>query len=114
MHRGGPISPGLHLRAKAMHSFTGQLPLVNLNEFDLKSLPTFPSNTKEALVLGAYTGWKNEIQAHITQFKKQNPDGFVYLTGGDAQYFEANPKNRIFAAPLLVFEGLVHLWKWNR
>jgi type III pantothenate kinase len=113
-HLGGPISPGLHLRAKAMHAFTGRLPLVNLDGLDPNALPLFPTNTEEALILGAYKGWKNEIEESIHQFKKQKPEGFVYLTGGDSKYFEANPKNRIFAAPLLVFEGMVHIWKWNR
>jgi type III pantothenate kinase len=113
-HYGGPIAPGLHLRAMAMHKFTGRLPLVTLENEDLSCLTTSAKNTQEALILGVFEGWKNEISERIKHFKKQNPKGIVYLTGGDAQYFEANPKNRIFAAPLLVFEGMVHLWKWNR
>jgi type III pantothenate kinase len=113
-HIGGSISPGLPLRVLAMHEFTGRLPLVNLANLDPSRLTKPPKNTEEAIILGAYEGWKLEISEGIRQFKKQNPEGIVYLTGGDLRYFEANPKNRIFAAPLLVFEGMVHLWKWNR
>ena len=49
-------------------------------------------------------------------FELQDALGKRYLakTIRIIHYFEANPKNRIFAAPLLVFEGMVHIWKWNR
>jgi len=113
-HRGGPISPGLNLRAKAMHAFTGRLPLVDFDNLDPSQLSQFPKSTEEALALGAFRGWKDEIKESIARFKKQKKEGIVYLTGGDSHYFEANPKNRIFAAPHLIFEGMVHLWKWNR
>jgi len=66
------------------------------------------------LAKGAFQGWTDEIQAEIDRFLQQFPEGLVYLCGGDASHFEAKAKNRIFAAPLLVFEGMVYLWTWNR
>ena len=113
-HLAGPISPGLNLRAKAMNAYTGRLPLVTFEDLKPNHLNPFPKTTQDALILGALGGWNVEIKKGIERFKKQKPEGIVYLTGGDSRYFEANPKNRIFAAPLLVFEGMVHLWKWNR
>lgn len=113
-HLGGIISPGLRMRSRAMHEFTGKLPLVQQPQVKWHLDTPYPTNTKDAMVLGAFKGWTAEIQAEIDLFLQQFPEGLVYLCGGDAPYFEAKSKNRIFAAPLLVFEGMVHLWTWNR
>ena len=113
-HLGGVISPGLRMRSQAMHEFTGKLPLIQHTSIKPKTEGSYPTNTKDALARGAFQGWTDEIQAEIDRFLQQFPEGLVYMCGGDASHFEAKSKNRIFAAPLLVFEGLVHLWTWNR
>jgi type III pantothenate kinase len=99
---GGAISPGLQMRLKAMHTFTARLPLVKLSI--TKNL--VGNSTHESILNGAVNGALHEVTEAIRCFRAQYPGLKVILTGGDRVYFEERLKNRIFAVPNLVLQGL--------
>lgn len=102
VHRGGIISPGLHMRAKAMHAFSARLPLV-----ELPREPAIPgTDTTSCLAAGAFHGLLWEIMGHIAFFRKQHRDLAVVITGGDALRFARALKSGIFAHPTLTLIGL--------
>lgn len=100
---GGAISPGMRMRAKAMHDFTARLPLV-----ELEGKPDSPigSSTLEGMKAGIWYGITHEIEGYITQLKQKFPDLQVFICGGDAQSFESLAKDHIFVVPNLVLRGL--------
>lgn len=100
---GGVISPGLEMRAKAMHEFTDKLPLVDWKNQALQN--PFGTNTIENLAHGIVTAVKFEIEGFIKQFKDIFPTGMVLLTGGDAPFIKKSFPEKTF----IVDENL--LWK---
>jgi len=99
---GGSISPGLRMRLQAMHTFTGRLPLIE----ELNDVPRITKNTTDALVSGAHYGVLAELEAHLSSFYTQFPEGKCALTGGDSPRFAHSLKNPIFVDPLLTLRGL--------
>ena len=99
---GGAISPGLKMRAKAMHNFTSKLPLI-----DHMIEPNLIGNTtKTSLQSGLYHGVLNEINGSINAYENKFGEIDVILTGGDAKIFDSKIKRPIFVAPELALEGL--------
>lgn len=101
-YRGGAISPGLHMRLKAMHSFTDGLPDVPVDG----DLMLMGYDTATCMRSGAVFGMAAEIDGMISQFEAQYPDFNAILTGGDAPFFASKLKNKIFADPDLLLKGL--------
>jgi type III pantothenate kinase len=108
---GGSISPGLAMRFKAMHTFTGKLPLVDQTNTDNMSL--IGHNTIACLQSGVFNGTVAEVGGLIVEYKKQFPDLRTLVCGGDAPFFEKNLKARIFVEPNLVLIGLNHILNYN-
>lgn len=105
---GGSISPGLHMRLKALHTFTGRLPLVmpdeNFNGW-------MGDDTPKAILSGVVQGMINEISGFIEIYQQEYGQLNVILSGGDADFFDTRLKNSIFAhilkiRPHLVLTGL--------
>jgi type III pantothenate kinase len=100
--QGGAISPGLAMRAKAMHEHSARLPLVTLG--------TGPSlvarSTEDALRSGILHGTRHELRGFIDQLAYRSPDLTVLLTGGDGVWAARALKYGIFAVPFLTLEGL--------
>ncbi|MDR0438272.1 MAG: type III pantothenate kinase [Bacteroidales bacterium] len=92
-YRGGAISPGLRMRARALHEYTERLPLVDLS-IDIDYCGT---NSTSAIQSGILKGTQDEMEAKILFFKEKNPTGKVFFTGGDQKYLVNSTKNRIFA-----------------
>lgn len=99
---GGAISPGIHMRLKALHKFTGKLPLVEATG----DSPLIGTDTDTCIRSGVMQGMADEINGKIFQFKAKYPQLLVFLTGGDSFSFETTIKCRIFADKLLVLKGL--------
>jgi type III pantothenate kinase len=99
---GGGISPGLEMRLKAMHYFTGRLPAVELHS------PTewIGQTTEKAMLSGTVNGALAEVDGVIRNYQHLYPDLVVLLTGGDMAMFESNLKSDIFAISHLVLVGL--------
>jgi len=107
--RGGAITPGLHMRLKAMHTLTDKLPDVGL-EGDLALLGY---DTETCMRSGAVFGLAAEIDGMIQAYETQYPDFNAILTGGDAPYFATKIKSKIFADPDLLLKGLNLILNYN-
>ncbi len=107
---GGSISPGIHMRFKALHTFTAHLPLIEIEDPPL----LIGENTKESILAGVLNGIQTEMNGIIDQYLLEYPDIKIILSGGDAKYFEKRLKNNIFAIPNIVLEGLNLILSYNR
>ena len=103
VYRGGAISPGLKMRAKAMHAFTASLP-----EIELGSVPgsLLGTSTDSCLKIGVWTGLNFELKGFIEAYRVNFPEISIYLCGGDAESFDSLAKDHIFVVPNLVLIGL--------
>lgn len=107
---GGAISPGVEMRLRAMHEFTGKLPKPVLPT-DYQPL-NIGKSTQECLLEGAVSGTINEINGFIATFSDGKPLK-VILTGGSSQYLANKIENSTFAAPKLVLVGLQQIRQLN-
>lgn len=106
---GGSISPGLEMRFKAMHHFTAKLPLVNADS----NFPLVGYDTKTNLQTGAILGMAKEMDGIIDEYALKYSNFNAHLTGGDMRFFASLLKNKIFANPHLIFNGLYALSETN-
>jgi len=107
---GGMISPGFHMRFRAMHAFTERLPLVEPTETDP---PLLARNTRQAMEAGVVNGLLGELDGIIDAHRRRSPAVRVVLCGGDAPFFESRLKPPIFAAPDVVLIGLNRILEYN-
>ena len=107
--RGGAISPGLHMRLKAMHEFTDRLPEVKLEG----ELLLLGYDTETCMRSGAVYGIAAEIDGMIADFSSQYADFNAILTGGDLPFFATKVKSKIFADPDLLLKGLNLILNYN-
>ena len=107
VYEGGSISPGLKMRLKAMHKFTGRLPEIELSDYsDWRGY-----DTSTAMLSGVLNGSTEEVKGMIEIYRSKYPELKVILCGGDAIFFDTRLKNSIFAhtlktEPDLVLHGL--------
>jgi type III pantothenate kinase len=107
--KGGSISPGMEMRFKALHSFTGRLPLCSFSR-DFK----YPSvNTREAITSGVVMGLAFELNEYIRTIRNEYSELVTILTGGDSLLFNELIKDEYVAIPNLVIEGLNYLLEYN-
>lgn len=106
---GGNISLGLYSRFRALHEFTGCLPLVSASG----ETPLVGYSTETAIRSGVMFGMVAEMDGYIEQVEKVHPGIFVFLTGGDTFLFAAKLKNAIFADKNLVLKGLNRILDYN-
>jgi len=102
---GGSIAPGLAMRLRALHEFTGRLPLVPLPE-PHATVPLTGDSTTSSLLSGVVNGTVAEIAGTVAQYEQRHPGLGVLLTGGDAAFLAARLPARIFVIPELVLLGL--------
>lgn len=106
---GGGISPGIHMRFKALHTFTQRLPLVMHQNFEGLSGTT----TEESILSGVLNGIVSEFDGIIGEYRKKYDKLQVVVTGGDMNFFAKKLKSNIFATPNLVLKGLNEILKFN-
>ncbi len=107
---GGNISPGIRMRLKALHEFTGRLPLVGAEG----PKPEWGRDTDTAIRCGVLQGIEWEVKGYIAAMKHKYPELLVFLTGGDGISFDTSTKNVIFADSFLVLKGLNRILNENR
>lgn len=107
--RGGAISPGLHMRLKAMHEFTDKLPLVPVEG----ELLLLGYDTATCMRSGAVYGMACEIDGMVNEYAAQYQDFNAILTGGDAAFFAGKLKSKIFADSELLSRGLNLILNYN-
>ncbi|MEZ5054718.1 MAG: type III pantothenate kinase [Chitinophagales bacterium] len=106
---GGSIHPGLKMRLKAMHTFTGKLPLVALqNDANL-----FGNDTNSNILSGVLYAASKEIDGMIDDYLVKFPEMNIIITGGDAELLVYRLKNQIFAIPDFTLLGLNHILEYN-
>ena len=106
---GGSIHPGINMQFTALHTFTGKLPLVNRRDFDELTGKT----TEESIISGVLRGTCASVEGMIDDYNSRFPELVVLITGGDSGYLFNNLKNRIFALPNLILEGLNKILDFN-
>lgn len=106
---GGAISPGLNMRLKAMHEFTGKLPLVRMKG----DFPLTANTTESSLRSGALNGAVREVGGMISSYGALYPSLKTVISGGDGTFLAEALKNGIFARPELVAEGLNTILNYN-
>lgn len=109
VYRGGNITPGVHLRLKALHEHTGALPLVDRDG----DIPLLGYDTETAIRSGVLNGIRHELNGYIEDLAAVYPSLLVFLTGGDAEFFDIKAKSSIFAVPDLVLRGLARIVEYN-
>lgn len=109
IYHGGGISPGIQLRFKAMHQFTGKLPLAPMVE----NPPLVGNSTLACLQSGVMHGIQAELEGTIHKYSEIYEDLTVLLGGGDNKYFDKQLNYSIFAASNLVIEGLKVISDFN-
>lgn len=100
---GGAISPGMRMRAKAMHAFTTSLPEITLK---MPPITHLGDSTDACLQVGVWSGVRFEMEGFIAAYRSNFPEISVYLCGGDAESFDSLAKDHIFVVPNLVLLGL--------
>lgn len=111
--RGGSIAPGLAMRFRALHTFTGRLPLVELPTDIAATVPLTGTDTQSAIASGVLNGTTAEVNGLLAAYRAQYPRLGVVLAGGDAAFFKPRLKGRIFGIPELVLIGLHRILAHN-
>ena len=106
---GGNISPGIDMRFKALHHFTGKLPLVGKKE----TAKLYGQTTEEAIRTGVQHGIVSEADNTIQAFKEFYQNLYVIITGGDANFFDKKLKNSFFVHFNLIAIGLNRILEYN-
>lgn len=106
---GGAIAPGILMRFKALHTFTGKLPLVPFQEKQIM----IGRDTESSILSGVLNSCIFETEGFIRHYRTLFPDLQIVLSGGDAPYFEKRLKSPIFAAPNIVLKGLNEILDHN-
>lgn len=106
---GGAIAPGVAMRAKAMNTFTENLPLVAFH-----TIHSFIGNdTESCLNVGVMEGVRHELEGFINQYKTNYPNLTIIFTGGDHSYFVNTIECAIFADLNLTAIGLNEILQHN-
>lgn len=108
-YKGGNISPGLSMRFRALHRFTGKLPHGSTTE----KYSSPGRNTLEAVTAGVINGLIYEINEYIRTFAERNIDFVAVLTGGDSGYLKERIGYKVNYQPDLVLAGLNHILEYN-
>jgi type III pantothenate kinase len=108
-YKGGNISPGLSMRFKALHRFTGKLPLASTTD----KYYSPGKNTHEAITAGVINGLIYEINEYIRTFEKKYVSLKVILTGGDGGYLKDKINYQITYLPDIVIDGLNYILEYN-
>lgn len=108
-HLGGAISPGLKMRYKALHTFTGRLPLLD----EITEGPLIGKSTADSIHSGVLNGALAEVDGMIGRYLAIYPGLKTVMSGGDNNYFDKRLKNKTFAIPNLVLTGLNIILDYN-
>ena len=106
---GGSISPGIQMRFRALHTFTGKLPLITGKNL----VALTGTTTGDSILSGVINGSLSEVEGIIAQYLQKYKNLHVILSGGDMKYFDTRLKIKTFAIPNIVTEGLYQILELN-
>jgi len=110
VYHGGAISPGLDIRFKALHTFTGRLPLIGA---DTTFTQLTGKTTEESILTGVQQGMTEEIQGFIRAYSKKYSGLQVIITGGSHSWLKTRLSGKIISEPFLTLKGLNVLLPFN-
>jgi type III pantothenate kinase len=106
VYLGGAISPGIRLRARALHEHTARLPLIQPEQL----VEPVGQDTNGSLQAGIVGGVRAEVQGMIDWYQAGFAEKLsVILTGGDFLYFENHVQKVNFVEPHLILHGIHYL-----
>jgi len=108
-YKGGNISPGLHMRFRALHRYTSQLPLIEPSDKYISP----GRNTTEAITAGVTEGLLYEINEYIRAFSDKHPKLKVIITGGDGSFLKSKIRYETQFFPDIVLDGLNYILEYN-
>jgi type III pantothenate kinase len=112
-YHGGAISLGLSMRFRALHEFTGRLPLVQIAENE--NVELIGNNTQTSILSGVVNGIVFEIDSYICALKEKYPALKVVLTGGNADFLAKQlKKHSLTLEKKLVLKGLNQILDFNQ
>ena len=97
------------MRFDALSQFTSQLPKLHVSDLHFQ----LGSDTNSSIISGVQQGAIDEMDAIISNFREENKDAVVILSGGYCDFFEKHLKNSIFADPFIVLKGLNIILEYN-
>lgn len=109
---GGNIAPGATMRFSALHHFTQKLPRLTLPTDNVNMI--LGNDTQSAIQMGVVNGIIYEIEGYIANLSAKYPNLLIFLTGGDAFFFERRLKSGIFVSPNLLLFGLHRILTYNK
>jgi pantothenate kinase type III len=106
---GGAILPGIHTQLRALHTFTGQLPVVS----PVYTPAVTGRTTQAAMRIGAIRGAAGAVDHIIDTIRQEYWNGKtvpLFITGGDAALLlrEIPQKQQFFHRKDLVREGIIY------
>ncbi len=109
---GGIISPGMQMRIDTMPLFTGKLPIIKVDKTEEK-IELLGKTTESCMKSGVINGIIGEINHTIARFEDEYQVSEIFLTGGDAKFFDKKLKTSTFVSQNLVLEGLYRILEYN-
>jgi type III pantothenate kinase len=106
---GGSISPGIELRYRSLHEFTGKLPLVS----ERSSTHLTGKSTVQSIQSGVINGIQSELNGFIDAYQERYPALTFFISGGDAVHFDFEGKSGIFATENLTMLGMYTIYNFN-
>ena len=113
-YHGGSIAPGLAMRLRALHTFTGRLPLLELPA--TAAVQLIGRDTASSMHSGVVNGAVAELAGLVAAYQRRYPGLAVLLTGGNAPWLLprlAPLIGSIFVVPELVLLGLDKILRYN-
>ena len=108
-YTGGNIAPGLEMRFRALHKFTGRLPILSIGE----NYSSPGTNTHDAILAGVINGSIYEINEYIRTFEKKHKNGKIILAGGDSEFLKDKLIRKVTYMPEIVIDGLNYILEYN-
>ncbi len=106
---GGRISPGMTMRFRALHRFTGRLPMVTA----YGDVPTEGYDTKSSIRAGVVRGIAGEISSAVKHYGEVLPGLVALMTGGDASFLSGYVNENITVDENLLVKGLNRILLYN-
>ncbi|MEO9533810.1 MAG: type III pantothenate kinase [Crocinitomicaceae bacterium] len=106
---GGNISPGIKMRFASLNHFTSKLPLLQKKDIDF----TYGVDTDTSIYNGVEQGVYHEMNGFIEKYKSDFSELTIFMTGGDANFFDKPFICDIFAHADLTLFGLNKILSYN-
>jgi len=111
---GGTIMPGVEMMARALHTYTSRLPLVDLSPEILKveEISAIGKDTRGNIISGIIFGTAGAVDRIVSEIEKREGCRFgIVLTGGFSVIMARFMKRDLFLDPYLTLKGLRYIYE---